>query len=202
MINLLSNITDIRTLNMLNDIKVENINGLFDGCGDLIRIENNGFKIIGCRPGMNATFYECFNLEEIDMSMFEFRCRNKDFMQSMTFCDCENLKSIKNLYLISDIENPVGFTTYGMTFTRCKSLKSIEFNGTAISPTLNKDVEVSFEDSPLLTDESMRHMIVSLGKNETGYLRKIIIAENVMNSLSKKTKQMFESKNYTLKAKE
>lgn len=141
---------------------------------------------------MYSLFSGCRNLIEIDMSIFDFEYADNNDQRSI-FSNCNKLEHVKNLKLNSQ--------NYDKNMFRgCAELRTLTFDGTALSPSQSKDMTLTLVYSPLLNDESMKNMINSLGANETGYLRKITITEQVMASLSEETKQLFNSKNYTLEA--
>lgn len=171
------------------------LNNMFYNCTNLTRIVSNEYKIKTKNKtvySMYSLFSHCKNLIEIDMNIFDFEYdKNND--QRSIFYNCNKLESIKNLKI-----NSQNYDTN--MFRGCTELRKLTFDGTALSPSQSKDMTLTLVYSPLLNDESMRNMINSLGANETGYLRKITITEQVMTSLSEETKQLFIDKNYTLEA--
>lgn len=128
---------------------VSNFTATFFGCSSLKKVT----LVIGAsgnydKPRLNSTFYDCYNLEEI-----EFAEPAIIYSSSYTFVGCQNLRVIKG-----DIISEHGFS---MTtdFYECYSLE--EFNGIiGIKHNLN------LSDSSKLTYESLKSIINRIETDE------------------------------------
>lgn len=110
----------IKTINFANEIVPTNMNCYFSELNQVTKIENIERLKTSKVTSMYAVFYNCTNLQTIDLS--RFNTKNVESMDAM-FYGCTNLENID----VSSF-NTKKVTNINSMFGNCKKLKSIDIS--------------------------------------------------------------------------
>lgn len=106
-------------------------------CTKLKKVESDYFDLSGS-TNQGTIFARCSNLEEVE----DIKLPKGDYNQAFIYCE-----KLKKIALITVDEN----TKFNSSFGLCSSLEYIRFDGVV-------GQNISFKDSPLLTDASLENI--------------------------------------------
>lgn len=95
----------------------------------------------------NQTFNSCMNLEVVDMELIKYKYFVTVLSLYSVFNNCSKLRIVRGF----DLDSITNKTHVNKTFDKCSSLEIVKIT--------NLKVDISFNDSPLLSKESIVYLI-------------------------------------------